>query len=135
MIGDKYHFNPLNHGYEPISEFPELKGLYGKTTFIKVIAIAGKECNKPTYWYSACRPMGMTGDERWEIRSSAYQEGSSNDCGHTDYMGLISTENFAYMLLAHIFGTTKNNSVMQHGIVRRDQSINHLRLESHQSAM
>ena len=129
MNNEGYRFNPLDHGYEPLSQFPELENLYGKSTFIKVIAIGGREFDKPTYWYSACRPTGMKGDDRWTITSSSYQEGSQNDCIHTDYMGLISTKNLAYTLLAHICGTTKNSSVMQHGIVRRDQCINHLRLK------
>lgn len=120
---EAYVFNPEKFGYEPLKNFPELEGSFGPTTFIKVIAIGGKEMGRPVYWYSACRPMT---DDRWSFCSSSYDSDDPDTYARTNatYCGLISSHEFAVMLLKHIFGTSKQSSVEVEGAERLEQNIN-----------
>jgi len=127
-----YEFNPEDYGYEHVSNFPELEGLFGPTTFVKVIAIGGKTFGRIVYWYSYCYKMGMNDDQRWKIASSSYSEDSpGNFSSHTTYNGVISSKKFAKNLLMHLFGTSKNDSVLTDGKQRLKQNINKERLTLH----
>lgn len=124
----EYSFNPEEFGYEPLENFPELKGFFGPTTFIKVIATGSKEMmGRPVYWYSACYSMR---DDHWKFFSSVYDASQPTQCEpmHTTYFGLISSYEFAVMLLKHIFGTAKQSSVEVEGSERLSQNINKERL-------
>lgn len=123
----EYKFNPEDYGFEHADNFPELKEFLGTNTYVKVTEISDQE--NVTFWYKTCRETNPSlDDDRWTIRSSSYQENSDNRCANDIYNGLISTKEFADMLLKNLLGTTKNDSVDTFGIERRDRNINHLRL-------
>lgn len=124
---NEYTFNPEDYGYEAAQCFPELKGLVGTASFIKVTAISS--ClERPTYWYSSCRKI-TEGDDRWVFSSSSYQQGAKeHSFGHQVYMGAISSPEYAELLLCHLFGTTKNSGVLEYGLARVKQNINSVRL-------
>lgn len=126
-----YQFNPEDFGFEHISKFPELSVLFGSSTFVKVITIGGKEFDRAVYWYKYCYNIGLHGDERWEIGSNSYDSSRPQDFSgmKTVYSGLISSDQFAYELLCHLFGTTQNKSVLTDGKDRLLQNINKIRLE------
>lgn len=128
---ENYEFNPEDFGFEHISKFPELSQWFGSTTFIKVIAIGGKEFDRVVYWYKYCYKIGASGDERWEIGSHSYDSSRPQDYKgmSTVYSGLISCDMFAYDLLCHLFGTTKNESFFKEGKERVEQNINENRLK------
>ena len=127
---NNYEFNPKDFGFEHISKFPELSNWFGDSAFIKVIAIAGKEFDRAVYWYNYCSNIGMDSDQRWEIGSHAYDSSRPEDYKgmSTVYQGLISTDQFAFELLCHLFGTTQNKSVLEEGKERVEQNINKNRL-------
>ncbi|MCY9861403.1 hypothetical protein OTK49_02580 [Vibrio coralliirubri] len=123
----EYRFNPLNYGYEPAKQFPELSGLVGNASFVKVTVIAS---SKPqTYWYSSCANIGMSGDERWCFSSGVWQLGSVNDTGHQCYIGTITSHDYAVSLLTHLFGTCRGDGVSTYGVKRLEQNINARRLD------
>ena len=78
---------------------------------------------RAVYWYSACHPMS---DDSWKILSGSYDENEPDkyDRMSTDYCGLISNHQFATMLLKHLFGTCKQESVEAEGVERLEQNIN-----------
>ncbi len=127
-----YKFNPEDFGYENISNFPELRDLFGSRTYVKVIS-DGSTFDRVVYWYSFChKSTGMENDDRWEIGSSTFDISSSGKSNlKTDFRGLISTDSFAYELLTHLFGTTRNESVLTDGKERVEQNINKGRLTAH----
>jgi hypothetical protein len=126
----KYKFNPLKHGYEPISTHPELSyrfPLMDDVWFIKIIAY--DDLSGLVYWYSALSvSVGLPPDDRVHIvsgthdfrRPAKYEKQSKI---HTNYTGLISSDEFAKELLKHLFGTTKNESVEKEGIERYSTNI------------
>lgn len=132
-----YSFNPQEYGFEPIGRFPELQHLFGKTTYVRITCVGGDEfqpAGRTVYWYHACYNIGMGNDERWKIMSGAWDSNSPRDVPghlssdghsiiHTDYAGLISTHEFAVILLKHILGTTRNDSVETDGKERLENPI------------
>lgn len=128
-----YEFNPLNHGFDTITKFPELEYMFPmlpEKYFIKVISY-----NKTSYWYdSICIGIGMIGDKRIKIKSGIHNfnlpdfdtTGKSQNWSaiHTQYSGLITSDEFAKTLLIHIFGTTQNESVETIGNERYESDIN-----------
>jgi len=129
---NEYEFNPEDFGYEHVSNFPELEGLFGPTTFVKVTAIGGKGFDRVVYWYSYCYKMGFHDDQRWKIASSSYSEDRPSDfSSHDTYGGVISTKKFAKTLLMNLFGTIRNDSVLTDGKQRLKQNINKERLTKH----
>ena len=122
---EAYVFDPEEFGYEPLENFPELKNSFGPTTLIKVTAIGNKESmGRAVYWYSACHPMT---DDRWQFYSKSYDADDpekKNARTNETYCGLISSHEFAVMLLKHIFGTSKQSSVEVEGAERLEQNIN-----------
>ena len=70
---NNYKFNPLEHGYEPITNFPELEYEYPMSDgwFIKVTAIYEDKIKGFAYWYSVISThLGLHGDDRIKIISS-----------------------------------------------------------------
>lgn len=125
-----YKFNPLDHGYESATKFPELEYQFPilDNWFIKVVCYANHQ--GLVYWYSAISlSVGMAGDDRVKIISGSYDTRKPNLYevqGRTtvSYCGLISSDKFAKELLIHIFGTTKNDSVLTDGLERYEQDNN-----------
>lgn len=123
----EYKFNPEEYGFEHADNFPELKPFLGNRTYVKIIEISDQE--RVTFWYKTCRQINPSlNDDRWTFSSNSYQENSDNDRPNNIYSGLISTKEFADMLLKNLCGTTRNDSVDTFGRERRDRNINHLRL-------
>jgi hypothetical protein len=96
----EYRFNPEEFGYEPLENFPELSGLFGPTTLIKVTTVGNKESmGRSVYWYSACHPMP---DDRWQFYSKSYDSKDpekKNTRTNETYCGLISSHEFPAMNL------------------------------------
>lgn len=128
-----YKFNPEDYGFEPISRFPELQHLYGKTTYVRITCVGGElfqPAGRTVYWYQACYNIGMSGDDRWKIMSCAWDSHDPRDTNpdecpiiHTNYSGLISTHEFAVELMKNLLGTTKNDSVQTDGKERLENPI------------
>jgi hypothetical protein len=126
----KYKFNPLKHGYDSITNYPELEYMFPMTAgvwFIKIIAY--DDWDGLVYWYSALSlSVGLAPDDRITILSSSHDtrkpaEYEKQNKTHTDYTGLISSDEFAKSLLTHIFGTTQNESVEKEGITRYEENL------------
>jgi hypothetical protein len=126
----KYKFDPLKHGFEPITNYPELEYMFpmrGDIWFIKIIVYS--DMGGLVYWYSALSlSVGLDSDDRVEIVSGVHDfrypaKYEKQNRTHTVYTGLISSDEFAKELLKHIFGTTKNESVEKEGIERYNTNI------------
>lgn len=125
-----YKFDPTKHGFEPISNFPELQyrfPLNNDVWFIKVVAYV--KLLEPVYWYHAISlSMALHGDDRIKIVSGAHDFRRPNEYEqqgtlHTNYMGLITSDEFAKELLTHLMGTTQNASVLVEGKTRYEQNL------------
>jgi hypothetical protein len=125
-----YTFNPKDYGYEEVQEFPEITDQFGNTTYIKVIAIAGKSSKRVVYWYSYCYLRTyLHNDDRWEIGSSVYDEAEPNKSNNSiRYCSPITSDEYARQLLMHIFSALSNESVFGCGKERLEQNINAKRL-------
>ncbi len=120
----EYEFNPEDYGYQHVSNFPELKELFGNTTYVKITCVGGKEFDRLVYWYTACYSCGFREDQNWKIMSGSHDSAQPEKYSYsTCYVGLISTDDFANQLLMHIFGTTKNDSVIKEGKERLESRI------------
>ena len=122
----EFEFNPLDYGFRPVSEFPELMDV--GNTFIKITALGGKEFNRTVYWYQEATPNTIVGaiDDRWTIVSSSYDENrgqTQRPNRRVVYSGLISSDEFAKLLLMHLFGTTRNDSVVTWGAKRLKEDL------------
>lgn len=124
----EYRFNPEAYGFVKKEEIAELVGVFGSTTFVKIVAGDRKEA----FWYIAIRPLdiGEDGvqihDYRYQIYSGSYSYKAvwEDEKEHytttassmkTIYLGLISTPAFAEELLKHLLGTLHNESVETDG--------------------
>jgi hypothetical protein len=121
----EYKFNPLDFGFKPVTEFPELAWCDGTSddVFIKITADTEmKEFGRRVYWYSRCQKIGLSGDERWKFTASSHDAWGKKDYhhSHVEYAGCITSHNFARILLSHIFGTTQNKGVFEDGIKRME---------------
>lgn len=126
----KYKFNPLKHGYEPITNYPELEYMFPMMVgvwFIKIIVYS--DMGGLVYWYSALSlSVGLSPDDRILILSGSHDtrrpaEYEKQGKTHTEYRGLISSDKYAKTLLTHIFGTTQNESVEKEGVERYEQNL------------
>lgn len=116
-----YKFNPLEHGFESISNYPELLKYFNADNFVKVVAYG--DYGGLVYWYMVCNP--FTHDDRIEFLGGAYdtREKASNSSGKREYCGLISNDEFARQLLMHLLGTTQTKSVDKEGVERYFQNL------------
>ena len=129
----KYKFNPLDHGYEPISNYPELSFNYPiiNNWFIKIIVY--DNLGGLVYWYSALSISDI--DDRIKIYLGSYNTNKpathdNQNKDHLVYFGLISSDEYAKQLLTHLFGTTYNESVNVDGLQRYNQKLGEkMRLE------
>ena len=118
-----FQFNPLDYGFKPLSDFPELAWCEGTNAFVKITADTEmKEFGRRVYWYTSCNRIGAPGDERWQFRASSHDAWGKKDYNHSrvEYAGCITSHNFARILLSHIFGTTLNKGVFEDGIKRME---------------
>jgi hypothetical protein len=126
----KYKFNPLNHGFESLSNFPELCSYFPimyNNWFIKIIDYV-EDCNNDlTYWYVAISlPIGFDGDDRVKILSNIFvfnHDDKHQNKADIGYYGLISSDEYAKQLLIHLFGTIKNESIIRLGVDRYSDNL------------
>ncbi len=129
-----YKFNPEDYGFEPIEKFPELSKAkwYGSNTFIKVVENGGKEFGRKVFWYKACKlNNSIDSDDRVSFYSHSFDVSKSLDknfdlgsAPRITYNGLVSSHNFAVLLLKNLLGTTRNESVETDGKERLERNIN-----------
>ncbi len=121
-----YIFDPLKHGFEPLSKFPEL-GFYfpnisSGVWFIKITTYANY--GDLVYWYSALSIAKRNiGDDRIEIISGSLDfrkplDYDKQNKSRVEYLGLITSDEYAKLLFPHLFGTIKNSSVENEGLER-----------------
>lgn len=113
-----YKLEPELYHFHPSTEYPELSDHFGSDTYIKVIEMHDKGTNVAC-WYLAISSNDQF--NRYEISSGLYLQGKplhERDWPKREYFGLISNKEFAEELLAHIFGTTTNESVKNEGVAR-----------------
>lgn len=124
-----YKLDPLKHGFEPISKYPELEHIFGSddSNYVKIICYS--DINNLVYWYTVItNGVGFRGDDRIKIYNSTYNFGNSPDAiaqstPSVVYMGLVSNDEFAETLLKHLFGTTVNDSLKDVSIERYDETV------------
>jgi len=106
-----YQFNPLDFGFVAPDKMPEqIKFRYGSTTYVKVLCRDGDG----TFWFTACYQ--MPSDERWLFMGSVYDNHDPDNAPQsTQYMGCITSDEFARMLLTHILGTASNEGTLKYG--------------------
>ena len=125
-----YTFNPLNHGFEPISNFPEMKFNFPLIDgyYIKVVCYSNH--GGLVYWYKVISTLiGFEGDDRIEVKSGLYDFRKPSEYGKqsnpkTEYLGLVSSDEFAEQLLKHLLGTTDNKSLNDCAIERYNENQN-----------
>jgi len=128
VIGSVYSLNPLNHGFEPIVNYPELSFNFPLIDgyYIKVVCFSNH--GGLVYWYKILSTLiGFEGDDRVEIKSGLYDFRKPSEYGKqstpkTEYLGLISSDEFAEQLLKHLLGTTKNESINNCSIERYNEN-------------
>lgn len=90
----KYEFNPEEYGFIPLGN-----------TYIKYLP-------QDKRWYWTMRRYSY--DERWEIRSGV----KGDDREIIKYLGCITSDEFAEILLIHVMGTTTNEGTLKYGPLR-----------------
>ena len=126
---DIYKFDPLKHGFEPITNYPELGFNYPMIDkyFVKIICYSEHEIL--SYWYLVLtNGIGLFPDDRIEIKKGVYTFRNPSEYGKqnnpsTVYSGLISNDKFAENLLKHLLGTTRNDSLRTDSIVRYNENV------------
>ena len=126
----RYCFDPLKHGFEPITNYPELGFNYPMVSgyFVKVICYGNH--GDLVYWYlvlSILNPY-LHDDYRVEIRSGSYDFRKPSEYGKQDnptiaYIGLISNDDFAENLLKHLLGTSSNASLKNDSVTRYNENV------------
>lgn len=123
-----YTFDPLKHGFEPITKFPELGFNFPLIDgyFVKVVCYSNY--GDLVYWYKVISThIGLKPDDRIAIIHCSYDfripyEYKQNT-PRTEYLGLISNDKFAESLLKHLLGTTRNDSLNTHSNTRYNENI------------
>ena len=129
VSGSAYVFDPLKHGFEPITNFPELGFNYPMINgyYVKVVCYANY--GGLVYWYKVLSTLiGMKHDDRIEIESGSYDFRKTSEYGKqnnpkTQYLGLVSNDEFAENLLKHLLGTTKNESLNTDSTTRYNENV------------
>jgi hypothetical protein len=125
-----YSFDPLKHGFEPITYYPELGFNFSLNDkyFVKVVCY--DYYDELVYWYKVIctSPFSLFSDDRIEIRSGSYNFRrpfgywkQSNP--RKEYLGLITSDEYAESLLKHLLGTTKNESLNTDSIIRYNENL------------
>lgn len=128
-IRTSYVFDPLKHGFEPITKFPELAFNYPMIDGYYVKIVAYSNYGDLVYWYKVLSThVGLDSDDRLEIRYGVYDfrkpsEYDKQDKPRTQYLGLISNDEFGENLLKHLLGTTRNDSLSDVSIKRYNENL------------
>lgn len=124
-----YVFDPLKHGFEPITKYPELAFNYALIEGYYVKIVCYDNFGDLVYWYKTISTLiGFDGDDRIKISSGVYDFRKPSKFGEqsnptTEYLGLISNDEFAQNLLKHLLGTTKNESLNTDSESRYNENI------------
>lgn len=126
---NSYVFDPLEHGFEPITKYPELEFNYPMIDgyFVKIVSYSNY--GDLVYWYKVISTLtGCKPDDRIEIKSGSYDFRKPSEYGkqsnpRTEYLGLISNDSFAESLLKHLLGTTRNESLNTDSITRYNENL------------
>jgi hypothetical protein len=122
-----YKFDPTKFGYEPITNFPELSFNYliDERYYVKIIAYSNY--GDLVYWYSLIGFNRQFQDDRVKIVSGTYDfrrpcEYGKQTTPHTDYFGIITNDEFASELLAHLNSPLRNEGICD-GIKRMNENL------------
>lgn len=124
-----YKFDPLKHGFEAITNYPELSFNYPMIEgyFVKVVCY--DNFGDLVYWYKVVSTViGFDDDHRIEIKSGVYDFRKPSEYGKqsnptTEYLGLVSNDEFAENLLKHLLGTTRNESLKTDSITKYNENL------------
>jgi len=108
---EPYTFDPLNFGFLAPKQMPkQIKDRYGNTTFCKVICTT----EDGSFWYLCCYQMPH--QDRWKFIGGLHDANNPlNQPTHDEYMGCITSEDYAKALLTHLLGTTTNEGTLKYG--------------------
>lgn len=129
VSGSAYTFDPLKHGFEPITNYPELGFNYPMIDGYYVKVVCYSDYGDLVYWYKVLSTLiGLKPDDRIEIKSGVYDfrkpsEYGKQDNPRTEYLGLVSNDEFAKNLLKHLLGTTRNESLKTDSITRYNENV------------
>lgn len=127
-IKKQYSFNPLKHGFEPITNYPELGFNFPMIEGYYVKIVCYSNYGDLVYWYKTISEhVGLKPDDRIVIKYGIYDfRIETQTTPHTEYLGLVSNDEFAESLLKHLLGTTKNESLADVSVERYNQNIGEL---------
>jgi len=129
VSGSAYAFNPIKHGFKPIINFPELGFNFPMIDGYYIKVVAYDNFGDLVYWYKVISTLiGFGNDDRIKISSGVYDfrkpsEYGKQDNPTTEYLGLISNDEFAENLLKHLLGTTTNESLNNCSIERYNENL------------
>jgi hypothetical protein len=109
-----YNFNPIELGFEPLENYPELYFQFPKTSnlyFVKIVCYTN--INGLVYWYMVVKISNLANDQRITIYSGSYdfrRVTENQDYAKIKYFGIISTKKFAILLLKSLLSTCENKS-------------------------
>lgn len=129
VSGSAYAFDPLKHGFEPITKYPELGFNVPMIDgyFVKVVCYANY--GGLVYWYKLLSTLiGFKPDDRIQIWGGSYDFRKPSEYGKqgnptTEYLGLVGNDEFAENLLKHLLGTTRNESLDTDSITRYSENV------------
>ncbi len=130
VSGSTYCFDPLKYGFEPITKFPELGFNFPMIEGYYVKVVCYSNYGDLVYWYKVISTLvGLKPDDRIEIMCGSYDfrkpcEYGKQNTPRTEYLGLISNDEFAESLLKHLLGTTRNDSLKTDSIERYSENVN-----------
>jgi len=124
-----YTFDPLKHGFEPITNYPELAFNYPMIDGYYVKVVCYSDSGELVYWYKVLSTLiGFKSDDKIEISCGLYNfrkpsEYGKQDNPRTEYLGLVSNDEFAESLLKHLLGTARNESLKTDSISRYNENL------------
>ena len=113
-MSNDYQFDPTDYGFLPLPD--SFRDYWGAAKrWYKVIATGGGN-----FWYVACtQPFG---DDRWSFQKHSGAIGKElSGNPHILYVGCVTSDEFARLLLIHLFGSDTNEGTTQHGTSRLNE--------------
>ena len=129
VSGSAYHFNPLKHGFEPITNYPELEFNFPMIEGYYVKIVCYSTHKELVYWYKVIsNHVRLKPDDRVEIISGSYNfskpcEFGKQNTPRVEYLGLVTNDEFAKNLIKHLLGTTSNESIYTDSVSRYNENL------------